>query len=383
MLQEKAPGLDQAPAGTTEDLPLLGYRNYWYPIVEARRVKRKAVSIRILGEDIVLFPGKDGKVAALTDRCPHRGVKLCRGRILFPGTISCGYHGWTFDERGECVAALVEGPESHVPGKVKVKAYPTEIRHGIVWAFLGEGKPPPIEEDLPQELSRPGRSFQFLFEEWGCDWRNVTENYPDMLHALFVHRNSFEMIFQKIPAWGRMIVKPLPNGKGISVRGPGAAMQADYPGLGRYPRKAWWRVLTRRTPAGVGAEVRMPGYIVLPLRREPYFGFPFTGWQWPIPVDENRTRILEATITYPRNVLSRFGYRLWWNLYYKWVHRWAFTYQDENQIEVQNYRSRETLCSTDVGITLWRRLARQSARPACDQARPGNGHDQREERESI
>jgi len=255
MPREEVSTLDQATAGNTENLPLLGYRNYWYPIVEARRVKRKAVSIRIIGEDIVLFPGKDGKVAALTDRCPHRGVKLCRGRVLFPGTISCGYHGWTFDERGECVAALVEGPESHVPGKVKVKAYPTEIRHGIVWAFLGEGKPPPIEEDLPQELSTPGRSFQFLFEEWPCDWRNVTENYPDMLHALFVHRNSFEMIFQKIPAWGRMIVKPLADGKGLFVQGPGAAMQADYPGLGRYPRKAWWRVLSRRTPAGVGAEL--------------------------------------------------------------------------------------------------------------------------------
>ena len=127
----------------------------------------------------------------------------------------------------------------------------------------------------------------------------------------------------------------------------------------------------------------MPGYIVLPLRREPYFGFPFTGWQWPIPVDENRTRILEATITYPRNFLSRFGYRLWWNLYYKWVHRWAFTYQDERQIGAQNYRSPETFCSTDVGVTFWRRLARQIARPACNQARPGNGHDQREERESI
>jgi nitrite reductase/ring-hydroxylating ferredoxin subunit len=375
--------LNQAAAGVTEDLPVLGYRNYWYPVIEARRVKRKAVSVRILGEDIVLFPGKDGRVAALADRCPHRGVKLCRGRTLFPGTISCGYHGWTFDERGNCVAALVEGPESRVPGKVTVRAYPTEIRHGIVWAFLGKGKPPPIEDDLPQELFRPDCSFQFLFEEWNCDWRNVTENYPDMLHALFVHRNSFEMIFQKIPAWGRMVVKPLPDGKGISVQGPGAAMQADYPGLGRYPRRAWWRVLTRRTPAGVGAEVRMPGYIVLSQRREPYFGFFFTGWQWPIPVDEHRTRILEATITYPRNVLSGFGYRLWWNLYYKWVHRWAFTYQDERQIGVQNYRKFETVCSTDVGITLWRRLARQSARQASDRAKPWNGHDQREERESI
>lgn len=380
MFQESS-GSNSAPAGNTEDLPALGYRNYWYPIAEARRIRKGAVAVRILGEDIVLFPGKNGKVAALADRCPHRGVKLCRGRTLFPGTISCGYHGWTFDERGDCVAALVEGPESRLPGKVKVKAYPTEVRHGIVWAFMGKGQPPALEEDLPQELSRPGAAFQFLFEEWPCDWRNVTENYPDMLHALFVHRNSFEMLFQKIPAWGRMVVKPLPDGKGLFVQGPGAAMQADYPGLGRYPRRAWWRVLSRRTPAGVGAEVRMPGYIVLSQRREPYFGFLFTGWQWPIPVDEKRTRILEATIAYPRGSLGAAGYRLWWNLYYKWVHRWAFTYQDENQIEVQNYRQPETFCSTDVGVTLWRRLAPRIARQPA--AREGIGDEADRMKEAI
>ena len=69
------------------DAPLLGYRNYWYPVVEARRIGRRPISVKILGEDIVLFPGKDGKVAALVDRCPHRGTMLSRGRILFPGTL--------------------------------------------------------------------------------------------------------------------------------------------------------------------------------------------------------------------------------------------------------------------------------------------------------
>ena len=50
------------------ELPALGFRNYWYPIIEARRVGRRPIPVRILGEDIVLFPGKGGKVAALLDR---------------------------------------------------------------------------------------------------------------------------------------------------------------------------------------------------------------------------------------------------------------------------------------------------------------------------
>lgn len=354
------------------DLPALGFPNYWYPIIESRRVGRRPVSVRVLGEDLVLFPGRDGRTAALLDRCPHRGVMLSRGRILFPGTLSCGYHGWTFNGEGDCLAAIVEGPDSRVPGQVRVRAYPTEERFGIVWAFLGEGDPPPLEEDLPPELREPKIVFQFFFEEWACDWRNVTENYPDMLHAILVHRTAPEMVFQKLPAWGKLVVRSLSDSKGLFCQGPGLAMQADYPGLGKFPRRLWWRVLSRRSPAGVGAEVRMPGYIVLPRRREPYLGFSFTGWQWPIPIEENRTRILEATITYPKRPGDKLFYRLWWHAYYKHIHRLYFAYQDRRFMEAQNYRDPECLCATDAGVTLWRRLATQTARQPNSRGRPSD-----------
>ena len=80
-------------------LPLLGFRNYWYPLIESRRVNKHPVAIRILGEDLVLFRS-EGKVGALVDRCPHRGTRLSLGRVIFPGTLSCSYHGWTFNRRG-------------------------------------------------------------------------------------------------------------------------------------------------------------------------------------------------------------------------------------------------------------------------------------------
>ncbi len=367
-LQSAGMDLSKSP-----DLPPLGHRNYWYPIVESRSVKKRPVSVSLLGVDVVLFKGKDGKIVALEDRCPHRGTMLSRGRILFPGTVSCGYHGWTFNEKGECVAAIVEGPDSRLPGHVCVKSYPTEERFGIVWAFMGEGKVPPLDEDLPPRLLEPNILVQFVFEYWPCDWRNVTENYPDMLHAIFVHRNSPEALFQQIPVWGKMVVKPLDDGKGLSVLGPGMAMQADYPGLGKFPRNYWFRILKRRTPGGVGAEVRMPGYIVLAKRREPYLGFTYSTMQWPIHVGPNKTRILEVSITYPKTFLHKLFYKVWWNTYYKFIHRWFFTYQDKRFMEVQNYRDPEVLSSSDVGVTIYRRLALKIARqngsqPSVNQA---------------
>lgn len=354
--------MDQGAVGRDglPEAPPLGYRNYWYPVIESRRVQDGPVPVRVLGEDLVLFRAGD-QVAALTDRCAHRGSRLSQGRILFPGTLSCPYHGWTYNAAGECVGRIVEGPKPDIVGKVRIRSYRTQERAGILWAFLGEGEPPPLEEDLPPPLKEANGFPQFLFEEWGCDWRNVTENYPDMLHATYVHRTSFEMVFQKVPTWGTMVVEPLPDGKGLYVRGPGKGMQADYPGLGLFPRRTWFRVLSRRDLRGVGAEVRMPGYIVLPARREPYFGFDIVGIQWPVPVDRNRTRIFECVVTHPKNPLARLGYRAWWNAYYRWVHLQFFTHQDKRILEEQHYRDPETLSASDVGLIQWRRLAAQLA----------------------
>lgn len=354
-------------ATTVADLPLLGFRNYWYPLIESRRVGRRPVSVRVLGEDIVLFPGEGNKAAALVDRCPHRGTMLSRGRILFPGTLSCGYHGWTYNEKGECVAAIVEGPESRVPGKVRVRAYRTEERFGIVWAFIGEGEAPPLDEDLPPELKEPGIFTFFKFTEWACNWRNVTENYPDMLHAPFVHRRAFEVIFNKLPAWGRCHVEMLPDGRGIHVRGTGGSMQAEYPGLGKFPRHLWWRVLRRRYKkkewsgaSTAGGDVRMPGYIVVKVR-DPYFGVHMANMGWPVPIDGNRTRHLNFLATYPTNPVHKLALKGWYHIYFQPVHQ-DFLWYDRYLLEVQNYRDPESLSATDIGLIQWRRLAPRLAR---------------------
>jgi len=356
------------PLTTMPEMPVLGFRNYWYPATAAARVVKKGpVPVRLLGEDLVLFRGEDGKPVALVDRCPHRGTMLSRGRVIFPGTLSCGYHGWTFNGQGECVAAIVEGPESKLPGKVRVKAYPAEERFGIVWIYMGEGAPPPLEDDLPPELLEPDIHPLFAFTNWNCDWRLVSENYPDILHAPFVHRTHIEVLFNKVPAWGRIHVEMLPDGRGIHVRGMGGAMQADYPGVGKFPRRLWWRVLRRRYKrkdwsgaSTAGGDVRMPGNIVVKIR-EPFFGIHMANIGWPVPVEEKRTRHLNLIVTYPKNILQRLALDLWYRIYFRPVHR-RFVAQDRRLIEVQNYHNPESLSATDVGLIQWRRLAMSLAR---------------------
>src|SRR5579871_4081503 len=130
----------------------LGFREYWYPVLWSRDVGTKPKGVTVLGEPILLMR-EHGKLYALHDRCPHRGVPMSLGRQEFPGTLSCCYHGWTFDLKdGRLVAAITDGPESPICGKVAIKTYPVEERIGLVWVFIGDGVPPPVDTEIPDEL---------------------------------------------------------------------------------------------------------------------------------------------------------------------------------------------------------------------------------------
>lgn len=299
------------------DLPLSGFRNYWYPLTASGRVGRHPVPVRAFGEDLVLFRS-GGKLAALADRC---------------------------------------------------RAYPVEERFGIVWAFIGEGVPPPLDEDLPPYAKEPIMLPNSTFWEWDCDWRNATENYPDMLHAIFVHRASLHMVLAPIPVWGRIVMEVLPDGKGFSVYHTYGGLQANYPGLGLFPAHYWWRTKLPRLRLGRGrgtdhrqggGEVRMPGYVVLRLH-EPFFGFIMVAVQWPYPIEENRTRVLSLVMTYPRNALERLASRLWFNGYYRHTLR-QFVSQDRRLLESEAYRDPEFLSASDAALIQWRRFALKTAR---------------------
>lgn len=140
-----------------ERIPAAGLQEYWYPAFPARQLgKRRPLGIRLVGEDIVFFRDTEGKTVALRDLCAHRGAKLSLGVCHFPGTVSCPYHGWTYNSEGSCVAALVEGPQSHIP-KTGVQIPTKRVREfrGIVWVWIGDGEPVPLEEDIPEEFLDP------------------------------------------------------------------------------------------------------------------------------------------------------------------------------------------------------------------------------------
>ena len=56
-----------------ELVPPTGLREFWYPALLAKKVGRKPVKMRLLGEELCFFRDEDGKVAAA-----HDGVDLSK-----------------------------------------------------------------------------------------------------------------------------------------------------------------------------------------------------------------------------------------------------------------------------------------------------------------
>ena len=239
--------------GPFDYVPRVGFREYWYPGVWSKKVGRKPVNLKMLGDELVLFRGKDGNVVALNEWCPHRGARLSRGFCEFKGTVTCPYHGYTFDETGKCVAGLIETEDSPMVGKMRSRKYPTAEWRGIVFIWMGQTEPVPLDEDLPWEFkdSTLNDRRYTRVKDWEVNWTEPVNQGVDY-HEFYLHRNVnfWRFVDWRLPFWRP---KPVYTG-GVKIVEEGDDFvtlhqknvifgEAEYPGLGKWPRKTWWRKL--------------------------------------------------------------------------------------------------------------------------------------------
>ena len=221
----------------------LGLRgSWWYPVMWSSQVRKKAVGVELLGRKVVFFRDA-GTVYALNDRCPHRGVPLSLGSQQFPGTLTCAYHGWTYDlETGVLRAVITDGPDSPICGKVSVETFPVAERLGMVWIFLGDGRgrAPPVDVAIPKELREHSFSMGGRIDIRRGGWRYAAENGFDEGHAKYLHRTSLWRMFKVMPTWTKTRVIPTDEGWITRVQDE-VHWSADFPWLGRWTNERWWR----------------------------------------------------------------------------------------------------------------------------------------------
>lgn len=120
-----APDLEERSAAhTTAPWP----RNAWYVACTPQEIEGKPLGRTICGEPMVFFRGREGKVAALEDFCPHRGAPLSLGFVR-DGALVCGYHGLAMGCHGK-----TEGmPGQRVGGFPPIRTFPVIERYGFIW----------------------------------------------------------------------------------------------------------------------------------------------------------------------------------------------------------------------------------------------------------
>ncbi len=397
------PSVAQAAAPDPRDakdrrrlIPPLGLREYWYPALPARRVKRsRPLYWRMLGEELALFRAADGSVAAVSDICPHRGASMSRGRCFYRGTISCPYHGATFDAEGACRAFLPEGPESRMPGELRVRTYPTRVLRGWVFVWMGEGAPAPIEEDLPPELfegDAPRSLFLTTYTYWRCNWMLAIENQSDAHNYFYAHRNAVLQLTRnrsrpRTPNGGRARIV---NGRTLIAEMKETSYYADaagrepyqlyYPGVdGHWPIGQWRRVVwalfapwyrlvynrwRKRYRSAEEWDPTVGGWHLPSAVRINLGYYALTRFAVPVTADVSRIVYFHHRPR-ARSALGRLVQVAWYWGYFNWWFHYNFSSQDGAISAPCRYWTEEHLSSTDSYLVALRRLIVEGSRDAA------------------
>ncbi|MGE0802980.1 MAG: Rieske 2Fe-2S domain-containing protein [Lautropia sp.] len=365
-----------------------GFKEYWYPVCPARKVRAKPISVVLLGQPVALMR-REGKAYAIADECPHRGTPLSAGVDEFPGTatIVCPYHGWTFDVRsGVCVGVLCEGPTSKAIGRARVRTFPLEERKGIIWIWMGRSGPVPLEDDVPRLLLSDSAVVKVRAKKRYGNWRWHAENVGGG-HAQIVHRNALWHWFQPPVAYPETIEPRViedADGTGL-ITGyrfySESRTSGDYGVLGQWPKLSPFRRLLSKL--GSHAEfkpieqitesmLRLPGcYRVLhyPVRDSIYY-------EWWVPVDEDHYVYFQVTTAHPKTVWQRILFEL---RYYVWGRVAGLKLFNDQDAEMVTYTTdyvkrrdwvhHSSLTRQDEFHALWRKHCDAHARGVGTQLR--------------
>ena len=329
----------------------IGYRNYWYPVRWSRQIGAKPVPVFVLGEKIMLIRDA-GVVRALHDRCPHRGVPLSHEMSSqeFPGTWTCCYHGWTYDlETGVLKAVITDGPDSPICGKVSVKTYPVAERFGIVWVYVGDGEPPPVEADMPAEFTDPDMVIVGRITERVGNWRFGAENGFDDGHAKFLHRKTLWTLRRLMPAWTKIHVEG-PDDGWITRKADEVHYETDYPGLGTWPKAPPWKTRGR---GGARTSIRLPAMLRVAYQH-------WSHYEWWVARD-GESHIYVQLAARPARGLTALRFKLYYWLWVRWVFHGMFNDEDALMVDVMDAPP-ERLYRPDISLTEWRKMCERQER---------------------
>jgi phthalate 4,5-dioxygenase len=162
-------------------------RQYWIPAAMSSELKADGGPLRLLllGEKLIGFRDRAGRVGVMDHRCPHRCASLFLGRNEGDG-LRCVYHGWKFDVEGHCVDMPSVPAHQDFKEKVHAKAYQVIERAGIIWVYMGAAAQAPPFPEIEAALL-PESELTVVFGQRSCNFMQALEGDIDTSHFGFLH----------------------------------------------------------------------------------------------------------------------------------------------------------------------------------------------------
>ncbi len=187
-------------------------RRLWFPVARTQDVLAGPHRGRLLDEELVIYRSSTGIVVA-QGMCPHRGASMASGSVV-DGEIECPYHGWRFDAVDGRLTAVPSLPPEAPPPRCGLRIFRSRVAYGLVWAALDEPYLPLVALDrigTDWELV-DGPLTHFRVDGWhiaygepvwlNCGMRALHENFSDMSHFAFVHRETMgDNVGPRIPEY--------------------------------------------------------------------------------------------------------------------------------------------------------------------------------------
>ena len=151
-----------------------------------------------LGEaPLLILRGDDGHVRVFNNSCPHRGTQLeTRSRGNVPD-ITCPYHRWNFNTRGDLMGApgIERFPDGFRKEDYGMRELRSETRHGLVFAtcspdtvsladFLGEDGDAYLVKLVGEDVPLTLLGYQKVV--FATNWKEYGDN--EGYHAPLLHR---------------------------------------------------------------------------------------------------------------------------------------------------------------------------------------------------
>lgn len=308
-------------------------REYWHPIGPSAQLAEPGavLEFELLEERLVAYRSLDGDIGIVPERCPHRGASLAYGYVE-TGGVRCAYHGWLFDQSGQCIDRPFETTEPsaacHLP------PYAAREEAGLIFVSLRTTGAPPFP--LWDILARTDGGFRIdLQDDVTCNWLQVQENAADVTHTFYLHSRAFA-------------TRGLPDPSGFSA--PllefgfqpfpfGIVKSWTYEGQDGAPLEGWGNLLIFPTMLRIETEMH-----------------------WRVPLNDTTTRIIILSFdpdgrgTVTKTLPSRFDHEGRYTMT-------DFYSQDAMAWETQGLianRSSETLGASDVGVVMFRDMVRKA-----------------------